>query len=179
MVGPPLPRFLLAALFVVVAACGRVDPAVYEGQPPSLDLRDFLQGGLTGWGVFQDRSGEVTHRFRIDMQASWEGDHCTFIEDFHFSDGRHQRREWLLREESPGRFTALANDSAEPGEGQIYGNSLHWNYLLNTPTEHGVWPLRYDYWMYKIDERTLMNRARVSLYGVEVGQVSVLFQRER
>lgn len=169
---------LLTFLSLLLGACGSVDQAVYDGQEPALNLREFLSGNLTGWGIFQDRSGEVSHRFRIDMQAEWDGARCRFVEDFHFTDGRHQRREWKLVEGPAGHFTALANDSAEAGEGSVHGNTLHWRYVINTQTEYGTLPLTYDYWMFKIDRDTLMNRADVSVYGIRVGEVSVLFRRQ-
>lgn len=170
--------FLLVLLtFPLLSACSQVAPSVYDNETPKLVLKDFLEGRLQGRGIYQDRTGKVTHRFRIDMTANWEGNVCTFIEDFVYSDGRKEQRRWTLTEVSPGRFTALANDSAGPGSGEAHGNTLHWIYPLRLTTEYGEQDVTFDYWMYRLDETTMMNRFTVEKFGITLGNGSVLFEK--
>ena len=54
---------------------------------------------------------------------------------------------------------------------------MHWHYTIKTPTSSGTYDLDYDYWMYKIDEQTLINRATLSKFGVPLGDIAVTFRK--
>jgi len=136
-----------------------------------------LQGKLTGWGIFEDRSGKVVKRFRIDMTANWQGNKGTFIENFSFNDGTKQVRTWELTRIDDHHYTGKANDSIGVGQGEVWGNSMHWNYTIKTETDSGTYNLDYDYWMHLIDDKTLINRATLSKFGVTLGDIAVTFHK--
>jgi Protein of unknown function (DUF3833) len=61
-------RCLLLLPLLVLAGCGSsLDD--YRGQGPSWDLARFFNGKLVAHGLVTDRSGEVTSRFRVEMQG--------------------------------------------------------------------------------------------------------------
>jgi len=170
-------RALLVIVATLSVGCHHV--ADYRQQRPELDFRDFLNGKLTGWGVFSERSGKVAQRFCIDMQAGWEDGVGWLTEDFHFSGGRRQRRQWSFEQEGPNRFKASANDSVGDAYGQSAGGSMHWQYTLSLSTDSfGEQPLDFDYWMHRVDADTLVNRAEVTKYGIGVGELFVVFRRQ-
>lgn len=136
-----------------------------------------MQGKLTGWGIFEDRSGKVVKRFRIDMTANWQGNKGTFIENFSFNDGTKQVRTWELTRIDDHHYTGKANDSIGVGQGEVWGNSMHWNYTIKTETDSGTYNLDYDYWMHLIDDKTLINRATLSKFGVTLGDIAVTFHK--
>jgi len=160
------------------SSCSSVEPTAYKKQTPKLEFNKFLQGKLTGWGIYQGRNGEVQKRFRIDMTANWEGDTGTFIENFTFNDGTKQVREWALTRIDDHHYTGKANDSVGVGKGEVWGNSMHWNYTIRTVTESGTYNLDYDYWMHLIDEKTLINRATLSKFGFTLGDIAVTFHKQ-
>lgn len=171
--------YLLTILTVLLlASCSSVDPTTYAKQSPKLEFNKFLQGKLTGWGIFQGRDGEVQKRFRIDMTANWQGNTGTFIEHFTFNDGTKQVREWELTRIDDHHYTGKANDSVGIGKGEVWGNSMHWNYTIRTETDSGTYNLDYDYWMHLIDDKTLINRATLSKYGFTLGDIAVTFQKQ-
>lgn len=161
----------------MLAACSAVEPEDYADESPTLELNKFLDGKLTGWGIFQETGGKVSKRFRIDMQASWQGNKGTFIEHFTFDDGTKQTRSWDMTRIDAHHYTATANDSVGPGHGKAYGNSMHWNYTIKTDTDSGTYNLDYDYWMYQIDAHTMINRATLSKFGVPLGDIAVTFRK--
>jgi hypothetical protein len=172
-------QWLLTAFFpIALSACGNVAPIDYAAETPVLKFNSFLQGKLTGWGVFANRDGKVTKRFRIDMIADWQGDVGKFTEHFSFNDGTKQTREWLLTRIDDHHFTGKANDSVGAGRGESWGNTMHWNYTINTQTDSGNYDLDYDYWMYLIDDNTLINRATLSKLGFRLGDITVTFHRK-
>jgi len=170
--------FFVACLFLFISACSSVRPLDYAQESPKLDFRNYLQGQLSGWGVFQDRSGKVTKRFRIEMLANWQGDAGTLTENFSFNDGTKQTRQWQLTRQDAQHYTGKANDSVGIGTGEQQGNSMHWLYTIRTETDSGVYDLDYDYWMYMIDDKTLINRATLSKFGFTLGTIIVTFHKD-
>jgi len=83
----------LTAAFLL-AGCASVDPRVYAGDKPALDLRRYFDGLIEGHGMVLDRSGQVTRRFVVTIRASWQGDTGTLDEDFIWSDGVKEKRIW-------------------------------------------------------------------------------------
>lgn len=63
-------RMLLLWPLLLLAGCGTsLDD--YRGQGPNWDLARFFNGKLVAHGLVTDRSGEVTSRFRVEMQGRW------------------------------------------------------------------------------------------------------------
>lgn len=175
-------RSLFAAIFfsivLALVACSNAAPKDYAQETPILKFNEFLQGNLTGWGLYQERNGKVSKRFRIDMTADWQGNVGTFVENFSFHDGTKLEREWQLTRIDDHHYTGKANDSVGVGKGEIWGNTMHWNYTIRTETDSGTYDLEYDYWMYLIDENTLINRATISKFGFTLGDVFVTFHKQ-
>jgi hypothetical protein len=171
--------FVVLFSIIIIAACSAVSPDDYASEKPEFKLEEFLNGKLTGWGIFQETGGKVTKRFRIDMEASWQGNKGKFVEHFSFADGTKQVRTWDMTRIDAHNYTAVANDSVGPGNGQSYGNTIHWNYTIKTETDSGTYDLDYDYWMYMIDNNTLINRATLSKFGIPLGDIAVTFHKNR
>jgi len=169
---------LVVGVCLLLVSCSNVVPNDYAHESPVLDFKNFLQGKLTGWGIYQDRSGRVVKRFRIDMTADWQGDVGKFTERFSFNDGSKQVREWVLTRIDDHHYTGKANDSVGEGKGEVRGNAMHWNYTISTQTDSGIYDLDYDYWMYLVDDKTLINRATLSKFGFQLGDIAVTFHKQ-
>ena len=160
-----------------LAGCAGVTPADYRGQTPALSLERFFNGTLDGWGMFQDRSGKVLRRFRVTIDARWEGGVGTLDERFEWSDGERQRRVWTLKRTGDGRYSGTADDVVGEALGEVAGNALRWRYVLALPVDGRVWEVDFDDWMFLVDEHVLLNRARMSKFGVRLGEVTLSLQR--
>ena len=172
-------RFLLlVALVLGVASCASVDVARYADQQPALNLEHFFSQPVKAWGMFQKRNGEVAKRFEVNIVSRHEGNNLILDERFVYSDGTRQRRVWTLTPEGQGRWSGRADDVVGVAEGQVAGNTLHWRYRLNLPVDDSTYEMSMDDWMYLMDEDTLINRTRLSKFGVEVGQVTLFFRRQ-
>ena len=172
-------RFLLLlALVLGVASCASVDVARYADQQPALNLEHFFSQPVKAWGMFQKRNGEVAKRFEVNIVSRHEGNNLILDERFVYSDGTRQRRVWTLTPEGQGRWSGRADDVVGVAEGQVAGNTLHWRYRLNLPVDDSTYEMSMDDWMYLMDEDTLINRTRMSKFGVEVGQVTLVFRRQ-
>ena len=175
-------RALIAFAALLLAGCSAIDPQVYRDERPALELQHYFNGTLEGHGLFQDRSGQVQRRFVVTIKASWAGDVGTLDEDFVWSDGKREKRIWTLRrdtDEAAGtRWIGTAADVIGEARGVVSGNALNWTYTFDLRTEDGKrYEVAFDDWMFLIDERVMLNRAVMSLYGFRVGEVLISFRK--
>jgi hypothetical protein len=168
---------LLSAIAFASAGCSSPQPATYQAERPALDLKQYFNGRLDAWGMFQDRSGQVIKRFTVAMNCYWEGDVGTLEEDFVYSDGTRERRVWTLRKVGPDRYVGSAADVIGEARGSVAGNAFRWNYTLALPVDGRVWHVDFDDWMFLIDDRVMLNRAVMSKFGIRLGEVTLSFTK--
>lgn len=173
-------RLLLGAALAAPLAlqgCGTQKLADYAAEKPPLDLAQYFNGTLDAWGIFQDRSGQIVRRFTVVMDCRWQGDEGTLDERFSYSDGKTEQRIWRLRRYADGRYTGTAADVVGEASGQTRGNAFFWSYTLRLPVDGRTWEVQLDDWMYLIDDRVMLNRARMSKFGVHLGDLTLSFTR--
>lgn len=171
-------RWLWAPIVALLTACASApSPSDYAGQTPALDLRSYFDGEITAHGIFTDRAGKVVRRFVVKMTCRWDADVGVLDEDFIYSDGTRQRRVWTIRKLPGGRYTGTADDVVGTAQGESAGNALRWSYTLRLPVDDKVYDVQFDDWMYLIDERTLLNKAVMSKFGVRLGEVTLFFTK--
>ncbi|MEY2622187.1 MAG: hypothetical protein RIT26_2007 [Pseudomonadota bacterium] len=173
--------WLIAAPAAIAApwlsGCAGPQLADYAHEKPTLDLRQYFSGQVDAWGVFTDRSGKVVKRFVVEMTCQWNGDDGVLDEQFIYSDGTRQRRVWRLRHEGQGRYSGRADDVVGTAIGESQGNTLRWSYTLALPVDGRVYEVQFDDWMYLMDDRVMLNKARMSKWGIDLGEVTLSFKR--
>jgi Protein of unknown function (DUF3833) len=162
-------------LLLTLAGCASPSVTDYRAEKPVLDLRDYLNGTLDAWGMFQDRSGKVVRRFQVVIDARWHGDTGTLDEHFTWSDGTTSRRVWTLVRQGDGSYRGRADDVVGEAIGEVAGNALRWRYVLALPVDGRVWQVDFDDWMYLMDGRVMLNRSAMSKWGVHLGEVTLTF----
>jgi len=167
----------LAVLAVAgLTGCATTDVAEYKAEKPRLDLAEYFNGTIDGWGMFQDRSGKVLKRFYVRIDATWSGNEGTLDEHFEYADGEKQNRVWKLTRNDDG-YSGTAADVVGTAQGMASGNALRWNYVLALPVDGRVWNMDMDDWMYLIDDKTMLNRTTMSKFGFRVGEVTLSFRK--
>jgi hypothetical protein len=169
-------RLFLALAALLAAGCTTVDVTDYRAERPVLDLAQYFNGTVDGWGMVQDRSGRVLRRFHVRIDGTWDGTRGTLDEHFEFADGAREQRVWQLVKDG-NRYLGTAGDVVGTAQGETQGNALHWSYVLAVPIDGTTWHLDMDDWMYLVDEKTLLNRTAMSKLGVRVGEVTLSFRR--
>ena len=166
--------FLLAPL----NGCSGVDVNRYADQQPELRLFDYFQGETRGWGMVQNRGGEVLRRFVVDIQGSLNpAGELVLEEDFSWSDGEISRRVWTIQGNADGSFTGRAGDVVGTAQGNVAGNALNWNYLLDLEVDGKTWTIRFDDWMFLQPDQVLINRATMTKFGFRVGEIIITFAK--
>lgn len=168
---------LLSALLLSLAlgACASGGVEQYKAEQPRLDLPQYLNGTLDGWGMFQDRSGEVKKRFHVVVEARWSGDTGTLDEKFSWSDGSTSRRIWTLKRQSDGSYRGTADDVVGQAVGELAGNALRWRYVLALPVDGTTYHVDFDDWMFLMDDKVMLNRSAMSKWGIHLGDVTLSF----
>lgn len=166
---------LLAASLMGCASAPK--PSDYADQKPVLELRQYFNGPLTAHGMFTDRSGRIVKRFTVQLVGRWSGQQGVLDEDFTYSDGTKQRRTWRITDHGQGRYTGLADDVVGPAEGQAAGNVLQWHYTLRLPVDGKTYDVQMNDWMVLMDDHTMLNRAVMSKFGLNVGEVTLSFHK--
>ncbi len=170
--------WLAAAILLLTAGCGNMNPEQFEGREPRLLIEDYLAGRSRAWGLFEDRFGNLRREFVVDIDGTWDGETLTLVEDFLYSDGETQQRIWTIRKLDDHRYEGTADDVIGTAEGVSYGNALNWRYTLALKVGDSIWNVRFDDWMFLQQDDVLINRARVTRFGFEIGEVTIVFRKE-
>ncbi|MCL5776546.1 DUF3833 domain-containing protein [Limibaculum sp. FT325] len=174
-----MPRLAAAlALVALLAGCAGQRLEDYAAETPRLDLREYLDGPLQASGIFFGRSGRADLRFTVDMVGSWDGNTGTLEEDFVYSDGRTERRVWTLTFADDEAFTGTAHDVEGQAVGRQSGSAATMTYRLRLTREGGdEITVSMEDWFYLLEDGTLINRARMSKFGITVGELIVTFRK--
>jgi hypothetical protein len=169
---------LIAASLVALclASCASVTVSDYSAERPKFDMKQYFNGKLVAHGIIQDRSGKVTRRMVVNMNASWQGDVLTLDEDFTYSDEKKEKRVWTIRKNGD-RYIGTAPDVVGEAIGDAAGNALNWKYVLALNVDGSTYNLDFDDWMWQIDDKVMINRAAFSKFGFKLGEVLISFTK--
>lgn len=172
---------LITASSICLLACAGPSIQQYANEKPALDLSEYFSGTIDAYGIFTDRSGEVKKRFTVLIKANWslvDGKKIgTLDESFEYSDGTKQKRVWTLIEQAPGKYIGRADDVIGDAQGELAGNALNWTYTLALPVDGTVYHVQFNDWMYLMTPKVMINKAKMSKFGFELGEVTLSFYK--
>jgi hypothetical protein len=168
---------ILACLLLLAACAGRptLDQPSMGG--PDLVLEEYFDGSLVAFGQFQDRFGQVRRRFEVAIEGEWDGETLTLVEDFTYEDGSTERRVWELTKTGDATWTGTAPGVLGTATGEVRGDVFNWQYTIDLPVGDETLRASFDDWMWRLDDRRLLNRAYMSRFGVRIGEVIIFFER--
>jgi hypothetical protein len=171
----------LICIGFLLSACAGQKISQYANEKPTLDLSEYFSGTIDAYGIFTDRSGVVKKRFTVLIQANWrvvDGKKTGVLdESFEYSDGSKQKRIWTLTEVSPGKYVGKADDVVGEALGESSGNALNWAYTLALPVDDTIYNVQFDDWMYLVNSKVMLNKAKMSKFGIELGEVTLSFYK--
>lgn len=181
-------RTFIAAKWMMIAlvstglfACSSPSVTQYANEKPNLDLSEYFNGTIDAYGIFTDRSGEVKKRFTVLLVAQWkvvDGKKVgTLDESFEYSDGTKQKRIWTLTETAPGKYIGRADDVVGEALGESAGNALNWAYTLALPVDGTIYHVQFNDWMYLVTPKVMLNKAKMSKFGIDLGEVTLSFYK--
>ena len=180
-------RFLfVGAVIISLTSCTqwffRADMTDYADNRPALKLEEFFDGRSYAYGIFEDRFGNLKRQFRVQIDGQTDGGRLTLDEQFIYDDGETARRVWRIDNLGPDglglfRYQGRAEDIDGVATGQIAGNVLSWSYDIVLSMSGQQLQVRFDDFIYQLDQDIAINRAFVSKWGVEIGSVTLVFLR--
>ena len=168
---------LLPLLLLLLSACAEVPVSEYRDETPELRMEEYFNGTLDAWGMFQQRDGRVVKRFRVRIEAAWDGDQGVLDERFDYSDGTTQRRVWRITRTGEGTYQGTADDVVGVARGRVSGNALHWVYTLRLPVAEEIYEVQFDDWMYLQPDGVMLNRSVMKKFGLRLGEVTLAFRK--
>jgi hypothetical protein len=116
-------------------------------------------------------------RFHVEITGTHQNGVLVLDERFTYSDGTKQQRIWRLTPAPDGSWRGTADDVKGEAVGKIAGNALNWRYTLLLPVDGTTYEVAFDDWMFLMDKNTLLNRASMTKFGFELGQVTLFFKK--
>lgn len=176
-------KFLITAATIGVLAmlsgCAGNTIESYRGTTPTADIRDYFTGPIKAWGIVQNYAGRATRRFDVDMVGTWDGDVGTLSEHFAYYDGETQQRVWTIRKLPDGRYEGTAPDIVDKATGKAEGSAVNWAYVMDVPVDETTYRLRFDDWMWVMNDGVLINRSHLKKFGITVAEITIVMQKQR
>lgn len=169
---------LIMGLLTFLSACGGSKLDHYKGTQPTLQLESYFNGPIKAWGVVQDYRGRVTRRFDIDMVGEWNGDTGTLTEDFDYYDGETQQRIWTIKKIADKQYEGTASDIIGTAEGNTEGHAARWAYIMDLPVGDTTYKIRFDDWMFLMNDGVLINRSYLKKFGFKVAELTIFMQKQ-
>ncbi|MBX9747151.1 MAG: DUF3833 domain-containing protein [Hyphomonadaceae bacterium] len=129
-------------------------------------------------GVFQDFTGRVRRRFAIALNGRMENGALVLSEDFLFDDGATEQRVWRITPVGENGYIASADDMIGEAQGDVRGGVLRWSYLFLLKLGSRRLRVRFHDTFIQTADDTLLNVARVTKFGLELGRSIIIFRRD-
>ncbi len=176
-------RVLAVLALTTLAACtGKPsfnDPALSDRK---LNLEEFFDGTLVAKGQFQDVFGTVRRRFDVTIKGDWNGERLRLVEDFVYEDGSTEQRIWTLVKTGDDTWRGTAPGVIGEATGVEDGDRFNWRYTIDLPVPAAdgtadTVRVTFDDWMWQLSDDRLLNRAYMKRFGVDVGDVTISFEK--
>ena len=168
---------LVLLSLVILSGCTTMKPTDFKNATPQLVIEEYFAGETQAWGLFEDRFGTIRRQFSVDIVGTWDGEFLTLDEKFVFEDGERDRRIWKIRKTGDKTYTGTADDVIGEATGRASGNALNWRYQMDLTVGTSTLRVRFDDWMFLQPSGVLLNRARVTKFGIEIGTVTLAFMK--
>ena len=149
----------------------------FRGREPRLVIENYFDGKVKAWGVFEDRFGTLRRQFEVDINGTWDGSNLVLDEHFVYADGERDRRIWRITKTDAHTYEGRADDVLGTATGRQFGNALNWRYDMILNIRGTDVKVHFNDWMYLQSDGMLLNRARVSKWGIRLGEVTLAFRK--
>ena len=169
-------KWSLSLAALLLAGCGHVSLESYDGTSPRFDLLQYFSGPGKAWGMVQNYRGQVVRRFEVDLCGQMDGQTLVLDEDFLYDDGETQYRQWRITPDEAG-YVGRADDIVGEAAGEPAGFALQWAYTMDLEVDDSTYRVRFDDWMYRLDNQHVFNKARIKKWGFTVAEVTLFFEK--
>lgn len=171
----------IVGALIMLSSCKNNSLQYYEktSPTPKADMKEYFNGPIKAWGIVQDWKGRVVRRFDVDMVGSWQGNTGTLTEHFEYYDGEKQKRVWTITKLDDGNYEGTASDILDKATGEARGNAIRWNYVMDLPVGDTTYRIRFDDWMWLMNDGVLVNRSYLKKFGLTVAELTLFMQKQK
>jgi Protein of unknown function (DUF3833) len=163
---------------IMFTSCSNHSLTYYNNTTPKMDIKEYFNGPIKAWGMIQDWRGRVLNRFDLTMIGEWQGDVGTLAEQFYYYTGTTQKRVWHIKKLPDGSYTGTASDILDKAVGKTIGSAARWSYVMNVPVGNTTYRLRFDDWMWQMNNGVLINRSYLKKFGITVAELTIFMQKQ-
>lgn len=169
--------FLLIGVFMCVNFMkNSVD--YYQGKFPEMSIKEYFNGPIKAWGIVQDWRGRVLRQFDVKMIGKWDGNVGTLREQFYYYDGQTQERVWIIKKLDNGGYEGTASDIIGKAGGVEKGNAAQWAYMMDLEVDKKVFRIKFDDWMWLMNDGVLINRSYLKKFGITVAELTIFMKKD-
>ena len=170
--------YVVFACMLALIGCDTMNTEAFSNGKPKFVLEKYFVGDTSAWGIVEDRFGNVKRQFIVDINGVWDGDTLILKEDFLFDDGEKSFREWKITKNADGTYEGTADDVIGVAKGVASGNTLNWSYVLDLKlSDSSSIRVKLDDWMFLQPGGVLLNKAKMSKFGITLGQILISFSK--
>ena len=108
---------------------------------------------------------------------------CGLFDERRFGLQPVTRRVWTLRKTGATTWEGTAPGVIGVAKGEINGDRFNWKYTIDLPVTAAGQPtttsrVSFDDWIWLLSDNRAFNRAYMSKYGIDVGDVSISFEKK-
>lgn len=163
---------------LLLSGCTGMEISDFRNTEPRFVLEQYFAGKTRAWGIFEDRFGTLRRQFTVDITGRFDGRELVLDERFQYRDGEQDRRVWTIAKTGEHTYEGRADDVVGVATGKAHGNALNWRYDMDLKVGDGSWRVHFNDWMFLQPSGVLINRARVSKFGIEIGTVTLAFMKD-
>jgi hypothetical protein len=143
--------------------------------PPRDKFGEYFNGQFQAKGIFIDRKGVIRRRFDVAITATPSPDGFILDEDFLYDDGETEQRQWVVTRLADGRYEGSADGVIGIAKGRVEDDTLIWQYRFALPVGKRKIAIHFDDVMMLQADGVMINRARLTKWGIWVGDVLISF----
>ena len=169
---------LAFAATAFASACA-TRPAIPAEAAPAAQFvpEEDLVGRLYGRGEFRNITG-ARRPFDVTLDGTWDGATLTLVEDFSYADGETGKKTWRLSKTADGRYTGTREDVVGAANGFVEEGAYRMHYTMAIPKKNGgTRNVRFQDVLVEDASGAVINRAKVTYFGIPVGSVDLKMQR--
>ena len=165
--------------FLSACAGSGIQGSQYNDLEPKFKIEEFFSGSIKAWGIIQDRSGNITKYFDVVMQGKWEGNQGVLDEVFnYYNSDTPQKRVWKITKIDDKHYQGSAGDIIGQAKGVAYGNAVNWSYEMDVPVDDTSYRLKFDDWMWAMNDNVVINRSYLKKFGLTVAEITIFMQKQ-
>ncbi len=138
-----------------------------------LALESFFAGRTIGDGLFVNSWTKSKRRFQMIIDGVWDGRVLALAESYTYDNGLREQKRWRLENIGPGAFNGTHDDVVGTARIWSAGEMVRLQYKLKLA---GI-ALDFDETMSLDDDGSVLDRARVTKWGMPVGHLEVVMRR--